>query len=144
MQLTQQKVANQQLTDREREYCVNRLKGYRNEIKTLRVWERSDKMKRPTRAASLRAQRAKDIQRAIFYRGILRGTVTPPRANLGQNRFIVPAIPEGYTIKCTRTGEWSWESILAPESHSKSGFDIYSEALKDCVRAQGEEYSVAY
>ncbi|WYW00901.1 hypothetical protein Illi2_00219 [Pseudomonas phage vB_PpuM-Illi-2] len=138
MQLT-----NQQLTAREKDYCVNRLKGYRNEIKTLRNWEHRDKVKRPHRVPSLRAQRVNDIRRAVFYRGILRGTVELPLANLGHNRFITPAVPLGYTITQTRDGVWGWESATSPESHRKSGFDMYLVALMDCVRAQGPTYAAA-
>lgn len=41
-------------------------------------------------------------------------------------------IPQGYTVESTYGGMWKWESILAPESHSKDGFSTYEEAVAHC------------
>jgi hypothetical protein len=43
-----------------------------------------------------------------------------------------PEIPQGYTVESTFGGKWKWESILAPECHSCSGFSTYEEAVTHC------------
>lgn len=49
--------------------------------------------------------------------------------------------PQGYEVRrvAGTTNLWMWESILAPEMHSRSGYTSETAAISACIEAQGEQ-----
>lgn len=46
-------------------------------------------------------------------------------------------IPQGYSVTPCYGGTWKWESVLAPECHSGSGYATYEEAVAACRKSNG-------